>query len=69
MKAIFINNTLVSYIIRRTTKKKIYIRVKGDLVVVSATKFTPIKEIESLLVKHSEFILNLRFFIFFLSIL
>jgi predicted metal-dependent hydrolase len=58
MKTITINNTPISYIVRRTTTKKIYIRVKNDVVVVSATKFTTIKEIEELLYKHEKFILE-----------
>ena len=58
MKTIIIDNVLVSYIVKRTTTKKIYIRVKDGVVVVSATKYTTIKEITELLQKHKDFILK-----------
>ena len=58
MKKVIIKNTEISYIIRRTTKSKIYIRVKDNVVIVSVTKTTPIKEVESLLEKHYYFILE-----------
>ena len=58
MKQIIINGFSFEYVIRRTTKNKIYIRVKNGLVVVSATKYTTIKEIELLLNKHIDFIIK-----------
>ena len=58
MKTIIIDNVLISYIVKRTTTKKIYIRVKDGVVVVSATKYTTIKEITELLQKHKDFILK-----------
>ena len=56
MKKIVIDGFSFTYTVRRTTKKKIYIRVKDGVVVVSATKMTKISEVESLLAKHLDFI-------------
>ena len=53
---ITINNITFTYVIKRTTKNKILIRVSDGIVLVSATKRTKIKEIEKLLVKHIDFI-------------
>ena len=55
-KSITIDGTTFEYIIRRSTKKKIYIRVKDGIVKVSATKKTTAKEVEDLLTKHIDFI-------------
>lgn len=56
MKRMVIDGVSFDYIVRRTTKKKIYIRVKDGVVIVSATKFTTTSEIEQLLKKHILFI-------------
>ena len=56
MKKITIDGFSLIYKVRRTTKSKIYIRVKDGIVIVSATKYTRINEIESLLKKHINFI-------------
>lgn len=55
---IIVDGFKVNYIVRRTTKRKIYIRVKDDIVYISVTKKTTIKEIEKLIIKHIEFIKN-----------
>lgn len=55
-KQVTINGLSFRYIVRRTTKSKIYIRVKDGVVVVSATKRTTINEIESILSKYIDFI-------------
>ena len=57
-KQITINGVSFSYSVRRTTKSKIYIRVRNGKVVISATKKTTIEEIESLLHKHIFFIVK-----------
>ena len=56
MNTIVVDGFTINYIIRRTTKKKIYIRVKEDIVFISVTKKTSLKEIEKLIVKHIDFI-------------
>ena len=56
MKKIIIGGFSLTYIVKRTTKRKIYIRVKNGIVVVSATKKTTINEIENLLLKHIDFL-------------
>jgi predicted metal-dependent hydrolase len=53
---ITINGLSFTYTIKRTTKSKIYIRVRDGVVIVSCTKRTSIKEIEQLLKKHLSFI-------------
>lgn len=55
-KSITIDGVSFEYVVRRTTKNKIYIRVKEGVVKVSATKKTTVKEIEKLLVTHIDFI-------------
>ena len=58
MNAITHKNITLNYIVRRTTKKKIYLRVKDGVVVVSATKRISIKEIESLIIKHFDYLVE-----------
>ena len=55
-KNITIDGVSLLYTITRSTKKKLYIRVKDGIVKVSATKRTTVKEIEDLLKLHIEFI-------------
>lgn len=56
MKYISIDGVSFYYEIKRTTKKKIYIRVKDGIVKVSATKNITLKEVKELFVKHIGFI-------------
>lgn len=56
MEKIKIDDLVISYIVRKTTKRKIYIRVRDDIIYVSVTKKTTKKEIENILLKHKEFI-------------
>lgn len=56
MNKIIVDGLEVNYIVRKTTKKKIYIRVKENLVYVSVTKKTSVKDVERLIVKHIDFI-------------
>ena len=53
---ITINGISFTYTVKRTTKNKIYIRVKDGNIVVSATKRTPLKEIEKLIKENIDFI-------------
>lgn len=61
-KRITIDGVTFSYIIKRSTKRKIYIRVKDGVVKVSCTKKTTTQEIERLLGVHIEFIKKQLFF-------
>lgn len=56
MKYISIDGVSFYYEIKRTTKKKIYIRVKDGIVKVSATKNITLKEVKELFAKHIDFI-------------
>ena len=56
MKYISIDGVSFYYEIKRTTKKKIYIRVKDGIVKVSATKNITLKEVKELFAKHILFI-------------
>lgn len=56
MKQITINDYTFNYVIRRTTKKKIYIRVKENLVVISCTKKTNSTYIKQILSENIDFI-------------
>ena len=56
MKFITIDGVSFNYEIKRSTSKKIYIRVKDGVVKVSATKLTTVKEVEEILAKHLDFI-------------
>lgn len=58
MNTITHKNITLNYVVRRTTKRKIYLRVKDGLVVVSATKRICIKDIESLIIKHFDYLLE-----------
>ena len=56
MNSITHKNITLNYVVRRTTKRKIYLRVKDGIVVVSATKKITIKDIESLIIKHFDYL-------------
>ena len=56
MTQITIDNLTFNLVVRKTTKRKLYIRVKEDVVYVSVTKKTKDKEIINLLQKHIDFI-------------
>ncbi len=56
MKYITIDDVSFYYEIKRSTKKKIYIRVKDGIVKVSATNNITLKEVKELFVKHIDFI-------------
>ena len=56
MNTITINDITINYIVRKTTKKRIYIRVKEGIVYLSVTKKTTPKEVEGLIKKHINFI-------------
>lgn len=56
MKNITIGNVTFLYIIKRNTKKRIYIRVKEDVVSVSCPKNTTVSKVEEILIKHIDFI-------------
>ena len=58
MNTITHKNITLNYVVRRTTKRKIYLRVKDGLVVVSATKRISIKDIENLIIKHFDYLLE-----------
>ena len=55
-KNITIDNVSFDYEIKRSTKRKIYIRVKESLVIVSCPKTTKVADIEELLKKNIKFI-------------
>ena len=59
MNQITHKNITLNYVIRRTTKSKIYLRVKDGVVVVSATKRTTIKDVESIIIKHFDYLVEL----------
>ena len=61
-KRITIDDISFEYEIKRSTKKKIYIRVKDGIVKVSATKKTTVEEVERLLKVHIEFIKKQLYF-------
>ena len=56
MTQITIDNLTFNLVVRKTTKRRLYIRVKEDVVYVSVTKKTKDKEVISLLQKHIDFI-------------
>ena len=56
MEQVKIDDITINYVVKRNTKRKIYIRVRDEIVYVSAPKKTPKKDIEILLKKHIEYI-------------
>ena len=56
MEQLKVNDLTINYVVKKTTKKKIYMRVKDEIVILSVTKRTTKKEVEALIIKNIELI-------------
>lgn len=53
-----INGKTYTYIVKKTSRKKVYIRVKEGIIVVSAPPFTSNKKIEELIINNQKLIIS-----------
>lgn len=56
MNQVKVDDAVINYVVRKTAKRKIYIRVRDGVVTLSVTKKTTKKEIENLIIKNIEWI-------------